>query len=239
MDSKDSDELLGARAEPATMPLPSTVFRNRFTYGLSEMFKTKRCQISYTLLLASITAAITFANVPGKSDTSALLFALSFFILVATAFVTATVFIKEFNTFAKVKFFLYVVEYKPNIDPHSWDIIASHMNVYLYNEGYWFSPRCFYDGQAAYHYFKSLIVKSPLAKDVHSNVNGNQNAIPLASMNEAGVEAGNTNNTESENGLQDADFELKGFREKAIKVYRKSLDEYWQAHFVGASEQLP
>ncbi|CCD25758.1 uncharacterized protein NDAI_0F04400 [Naumovozyma dairenensis CBS 421] len=70
---------------------------------------------------------------------------------------------KKLNSQNQIKLLLDVIECKPNASSSSWDIIACHMNEYLYSEGAHNTPYFFYDGSETYWWFRKYVFE-PLDK---------------------------------------------------------------------------
>lgn len=143
--------------------LPCHKFPSKFRYFLSESCSS--ITVIIFLIIDLIFASATVIELLLTHDDSAAggfgigLFASS----LTTVIISCIFFFQRTETItgtqAKMKFFLEIIQYKPNATSKSWDVIAAHMNTYFYREGHWANENFFYSGKECYNWFMELTTK--------------------------------------------------------------------------------
>ncbi|CCF57009.1 hypothetical protein KAFR_0C00130 [Kazachstania africana CBS 2517] len=210
------------------------------THYFNELFHLKTFQIPFGMLMCAVVLSTFSILIFNNGGFAMLLFFIALFSSLGTGITSLLTFTSDLTISSNVRLFQYIIEYRPNIDPHAWNIITSSINLYLFEQGEWSTPYRFYDGQSTYAYFKGMILKQTSSKHHNSQIEGREGDIEMNLIN--------GNNTSAINSvirkyyefppLTD-DFEFKKLQEKATEAYIKSLDEYWRAQFPEANQYFP
>ncbi|CCD25773.1 uncharacterized protein NDAI_0F04550 [Naumovozyma dairenensis CBS 421] len=198
----------------------SVVPRDRFSFWITYLFYEYIHQLkgegSAVLIMLLIVLTFTFACL--RMFTIVVFGCLSIFIIL---FVSLFLFvfnselnmkIEKLNSHNQIKLLLDVIECKPNGSSSSWDIIACHMNEYLYSEGAHNTPYFFYDGSETYWWFRKYVFE-PLDKQCR-------------------------NKNTRQRRLIDDGSELGKYKVVAFRVFKETIDKYWAEEYPAAYAEI-
>ncbi|CCD25923.2 uncharacterized protein NDAI_0G01470 [Naumovozyma dairenensis CBS 421] len=193
--------------------LPKEKFSLWVIYLLDEYVHQLECHICAGLVILFTALTLIFThlkNFPFTLSCCRFFMKLSLFSFLLMFLISSYWMFKlcKMNLQSEIKILLEVIECKPNASPHSWDIIACHMNEYLYSEGFYSTPNFFYDGSGVYRWFRFAIMKRLQAQ--------------LA----------------RENRLTDDGSEIGKYEVVAFRVFRETVDKYWADEYPVAFEEV-
>ncbi|CCD26006.2 uncharacterized protein NDAI_0G02310 [Naumovozyma dairenensis CBS 421] len=252
LDSLKQEQPFLADDSVGTLLLPKDKFSFWITYAFSEHMHQLASKIwgGLAILLAVLT--ITF-GILGNDISIAFfifsLFSLLFFLILFAVNCERDHKLYKLNSHNKMKLLMDIIENKPNASVQSWDIIARHMNKYLYLEGYYNTPNFFYDGNEVYYWFRRFVLEARMAPQ-QNIATTTQNSSSVADSKD-GVKELDPNiasGTSPELAVLQASriaasnladrTELGKYEIVALQVYEESVAEYWANEYPVAFERV-
>ncbi|CCD26002.2 uncharacterized protein NDAI_0G02270 [Naumovozyma dairenensis CBS 421] len=187
----------------------SVVPRDKFPFWLSYFFNEYIHQRFGQITGGVFIFICIFASISTYFKSGAAIFiACVYFLVLLMAVVIGYVYelrpnfkLRELNSQSQMKLLLEVIECKPTPSSSTWDVIACHVNEYLYTERYHTTPNYFYDGNEAYCWFRESVFE-PLERQFRG-----------------------------QNHIEDDGTELGKFKVAAFREFRDSVNRYWQEEY--------
>ncbi|CCC71752.1 hypothetical protein NCAS_0I00840 [Naumovozyma castellii] len=192
--------------------LPSKIFKSWWTYELNELWQS----LLFKSFLVSLVVAIPLVIYFSITNPILLIGIINVFLvplilgsLAVSKLNEKRLMIRQDNENIN-KLFLEIIQWKPNVDPRSWDLIALHINQHLYEMGNWNTPGFFYDGHLVYAWFK-----------------------PIRAYYIANEEQDRTVSTENSKNsiLKKQEYQFKQYKKLAVEAYNAAVDDYWQDQY--------
>lgn len=140
-----------------------------------------------------------------------------------------------------------VIRYHPNASPHTWDIIAKHINDYCFEHYIWPDTNFLYDGATCFRVFERLAFPRNAFGNNTATVQAESrdpnsgrmvsNIVPSPpSAEDIASALQRQTNPEKYIPPSSIDFEMRGILTKAVEVYTESTNTFWRNEYPELSQ---
>ncbi|SCW00025.1 LAFE_0B07800g1_1 [Lachancea fermentati] len=129
---------------------------------------------------------------------------------------------------AKLEFLKEVAIQRPALSVDAWDVVAAHMNEYLFTKGVTSKPDYYFDGDDCHGHFRQLFMNTFTRIDPIDNSTAHQNH-----------ENATESSQQKPRTRYDSNAEIRPIIDEAVKLHEESIKQYWKEQIQTTSSQHP